>query len=305
MNASLPKYEWNTTNESCHTLEWITSHTWLSHITYMNASRHTHECVTSHTRIRPHLLTTRLNCVSLESCARHTYERVTSHIWTSHVTHMNEPRHAYKWVMLHTWMSHVTFHSDECVTSHRWIRHVTHMNQSRHTHEWVTSHAWRSHVTHMNASCHTHEWDHIFRQTHSIVCRSNSCARHTYEWVMSHIWMSHVTHMDESCHTYDLCYVTHIDVSRHTHPNAICFELFLAHTTNTPSDKQTRVRFARGHAPVTHMNASCHTREFVTPHISKSLQIWCCWLSFAHTTDTPSDEQTFWRADFHTRDSWV
>ena len=48
------------TYESCHTcIRWVTSHTWISHVTHMN-----------------------------ESC--HTYEWVTSYIWMSHVTNMNE-----------------------------------------------------------------------------------------------------------------------------------------------------------------------------------------------------------------------
>ena len=32
------------TNESRHTIKWVTSHTWSSHVTYMNETRPIHEC---------------------------------------------------------------------------------------------------------------------------------------------------------------------------------------------------------------------------------------------------------------------
>jgi len=63
-------------NESCHTYEWVISHTWMSHVTHMN-----------------------------KSC--HTYKWVMSHIWISHVTHMNQSRHTYEWVISHIRMSNV------------------------------------------------------------------------------------------------------------------------------------------------------------------------------------------------------
>ena len=46
-------------NESCLVYEWVMSHMWMSHVSYMN-----------------------------ESCLMH--EWVTSHIWMSHVAYMNE-----------------------------------------------------------------------------------------------------------------------------------------------------------------------------------------------------------------------
>ena len=61
-------------NESCHTCEWVMSHTiWMSHVTHMNATWHT--CAESF----------------------HTYESVILHIRMSHVTHANV-------VMSHMWM---------------------------------------------------------------------------------------------------------------------------------------------------------------------------------------------------------
>jgi len=118
------------THESCHTYEWVMSHTWMSHVT------HTHE-----------------------SC--HTHEWVMSHIWMSHITHINESCHTHEWVMSHTWMSHVTqmshvththesCHTCEWVMSRVWI-------MSHKCMVGVMSHIWMSHVTRMKESCHTYE----------------------------------------------------------------------------------------------------------------------------------------------------
>ena len=128
---------------------WFMSHTWMSHVTYMNESCHTcgrswflvwlPSSSTFHGTLR--FTRTHMN----ES--RHTYEWVTSHIWMRHVAHMNESHHTYEWDTSHTY---------EWVTSHIWMSHVTRTNESRHTYEWVTSHTWMSHVTHANESRHTH-----------------------------------------------------------------------------------------------------------------------------------------------------
>jgi len=100
-------------NESCHTYEWVTPHTWTSHVTRIN-----------------------------ESC--HTYDRVMSHTWMRHGTHTHESFH------IHTWACHeiggALTHVLR-VTSHKW-RHVTHVNESRHKCEWVMANKQMSHVTH-------------------------------------------------------------------------------------------------------------------------------------------------------------
>ena len=63
--------------ESCLTYEWVMSHVWMSHVSYMN-----------------------------ESCL--TYEWVMSHIWVSHVYFFNSSRPIHRWVVSHLWMGHVT-----------------------------------------------------------------------------------------------------------------------------------------------------------------------------------------------------
>jgi len=43
--SSHQKFALDFMNESCHTHEWVMSHTWMSHVTHMNESCHTHEWV--------------------------------------------------------------------------------------------------------------------------------------------------------------------------------------------------------------------------------------------------------------------
>jgi len=126
--------------ESCHTYQWVMSHTWMSHV--------------SDKRVM-----SQMN----ESC--HVYlgyqcQRRSSHVthWMSHVTYkwvtsqMNESCHVYlsyrlqlqdsERVMSHTWMSYVTY---------EWV--MSQMNESCHVY-LSCQYRWRSsHVTHMNESC--------------------------------------------------------------------------------------------------------------------------------------------------------
>ena len=91
---------------SCHTHEWVMSHTLMSHVTHVKESCHTHKWVMSHT-------------------------------WISHVKHIDESWHTYAWVKLHIWMSPVTYrHELSCRMCtrmlHTWIDHLIHMNTSCH-----------------------------------------------------------------------------------------------------------------------------------------------------------------------------
>jgi len=104
-------------NESCYTYEWVMSHiqwvishTWMSHVTHMD------ELWMSHV--------THMN----ESC--HAYEWVMSHIWMSHVTHVNESCHTCT-----IGNYHGGFAAGMRWVPHIWISHVTHMNESCHTYE--------------------------------------------------------------------------------------------------------------------------------------------------------------------------
>ena len=150
------------------TYEWVVCQVWMSHVTYMKATRETYESTMSKfERDISHVFDVTSECRAL------VYQ---SHVWMSHVTRMQESCHAYKWIL-----------------SHIWISQVTHMNKSCHTYEWVMSHVWMSHGTHMNESCQTHEWvmSHVWMSHVTRIHRyqQTSCARVP------------VTRMIESCHT--------------------------------------------------------------------------------------------------------
>jgi len=161
-------------DESCHTHEWVMSHTWMSYFTHMNESCHTYEWVMSHKRMSDRNPLFASTVFSDESC--HTYECVMSHTWLSHVTHMNESCHTHEWVMSHTWTSHITHrntscHTHECVMSgiwmhqsHLYMRHVTHINVNV-TH---MSHVWTTHEWHVQQIVYM-QFDMCVRPTQSIM----------------------------------------------------------------------------------------------------------------------------------------
>ena len=183
-------------NEPCHINQWIVTHVWKLHVTYVNKSCNTQQRLEGlhHEHVVTNVVTNdkasvsgRSTCTNLisninlirninESC--HTYEWVMSHIWMSHVTHMNESCHTYEWVMSHIWMSHVSYQS------HQEYQCSCHTYESCHT-------LWES--------CYTHE---------SCVCVRFIIQLHWYEavWhdsftsVICMPW-SHVTYVNESCHT--------------------------------------------------------------------------------------------------------
>ena len=142
-------------NASCHTYEWVMSHTWMVHVTHKWC----------------HI--TRMD----ESC--HTYDSFMLHIWMSYVTYMNESCHTCEWVTSHARMSHVTH---EWVTSHMnesrhiWMSHVTHMNVARQMYEWVTSHMNLRHDNNGCAICQNCRFSWVFK---------------TWPVHLTHLWYMH------------------------------------------------------------------------------------------------------------------
>jgi len=106
------------------------------------------------------------------------------------------------------------------------------------THERVMSHMWLSHSTHVNESCHV--WNDSCRiRTRHVTYKfvmSRSIRRAGSVWVMSHMWMSHVTYKSVMSRTNE---------SRLQY--SVC--LFGARAAGE----------------------SCHTCEWVMPHINE----WC------------------------------
>ena len=74
MDESCHTYEW----VKSHTYEWVVSHIWMSHMTHMSESYHT--------------------------C-----EWVTSHVWMSQASHKNESCYAYERIILHRQVGSVIY----------------------------------------------------------------------------------------------------------------------------------------------------------------------------------------------------
>jgi len=92
-------------NEWCRTYEWVTSHTWMRHVT-------------------------RVKKLS------HTYERIMSRIWMSHVANVNGSCRTCECVMSHT---HETRHYIICGT---WLIHMRDATHSQVWHDSSTSVTW-------------------------------------------------------------------------------------------------------------------------------------------------------------------
>jgi len=291
------------TKESCHTHEWVMSHTWMSRVTHMNGSCHTYEWVMSHLRMR-HVTHMNGSCHTHEWCrlmrtAQHVFGNTYEHTLTKTVRAWRQQLQLHvsrdllctpagadgmsydSWVVSHIWMCHVThtnepWHTYEWVMSNVRMGHVTPMNESCHTYEGVTSHVWMSHVTHMHKymmALNTRRCWWYVSQFMSHVTRMNESCQ-TYEWVMSHIWMSHVTYMSESRHIYVWIY----DDSAHPQVLMVCLkihELCPTYERVTSQFQGTSIssplrEWVRSHiwmSPVTLMNESRHRYEWVTSHI--------------------------------------
>jgi len=113
------------------TYQWVMSHIWRSHGTYMNESFHAYQWVKWYMTYR------QLRAESLYHVT-HTHESwVMSRIPMSHVAVWscseppinNESCHAYPWVMSPILMSHVTHTHESCDI---WMSHVTHTHESCH-----------------------------------------------------------------------------------------------------------------------------------------------------------------------------
>jgi len=180
---------------------WVTSHTSMSHVVYMNESSQLHQCVISHVWM-----------------SRFTYFIESYH--TLHEWVMNEVSHAHQWFMtyIYQWfMSYIMTYIYQWFMSYimtyiyQWFMSyiMTYIYQwfmsyitLSHAHQWFMSYIWMSHITYINESCHL--WmSHLTSMTDSSHIKMNeSCQLH---WrVMSYLWMCHVTYINASCIKYEL-----------------------------------------------------------------------------------------------------
>jgi len=96
--------------------KWVTSHTSMCHVMYMNESCHIHQCVMSYTLM-------------------------------SHLTYMNVSCHTYECVILRTSMR--SWHTYEWVMPHTSMRHFMYTNEFCHIHECIMSYHRMSHATYI------------------------------------------------------------------------------------------------------------------------------------------------------------
>jgi len=230
-----PKVQ-HTSGDSPRDIEFIASHTQMSHEIHTEQSRHTHEWVTSHTRM-------------------------------SHVIGTNESRHEPKCVMphrnascpikslspAHTQVSPAAYLNEPChkswkkfVASHIWIRkkirRVAHMdpkNSSRHTYgsekKFVASHIRIRKK--FRRIAHT-DPKKIRRVAHTDPKKISS--RCTYGWVMTPLWQvtPHTRTSDVTC-TPKVQY-TSGDSSRHI--EFIASHIRTSHNTYTEKSRWTHER---------------------------------------------------------------
>jgi len=143
------------------------------------------------------------------------------------------------------------------------VRHVTH--------------TCTRHVTLSNETCHicSPKWAFDWGRAHSrSLCMGGTChtsmweSNHTYKWVvahvrtshvtiMSHVRMSHVTNMNES---RDICSPKWARDCGKAHSNHC---VWVKHVKHTYEWFMSHIWMSR----VTHMNESCHTHNWVMPHM--------------------------------------
>ena len=117
------------------------SYIYLSHVTYINASRHKYKWVTSQIY--------RENTFPQQHHQWKTW--FTSHIKLSDIIHIFGPCCIDIRVMSHIWTSCAT--NASIANIHQWalpyicVSMFTHIIESRRTNMWVMSHTWMSHVT--------------------------------------------------------------------------------------------------------------------------------------------------------------
>jgi len=109
----------------CHAYEWVTSHKWISHVTYMNES-----CFTQNYLKRESKRWKWMEGFSRSISLSHTYEWVMSHTWMSHI---------YERVMSHTWLF--------ARGGSGWKDSCAKYCSGRGMYEWVISRIWMSHVS--------------------------------------------------------------------------------------------------------------------------------------------------------------
>ena len=133
-------------NESCHTYEWVMSHTWRSHVSHVSDSSLS-EASTSTLHKRDTPVTHSPPCQTCEWVMLQMWTTLATpsrgkHIYNTYMWHTNDP-----WPTLsNLWMGHVTHVKD----FHHTFPGQAHLHHINVTHKWIAAH----HVKLVNGSCH-------------------------------------------------------------------------------------------------------------------------------------------------------
>jgi len=257
-------------HESCHTYEWIMSHScswmictqvmvhiWMSHATHVNESSHIG--VRGWFALDSSLIFWMSNGTNMhEPC--HTYETVMAHsrswmMCTRFVTFfLNVWRHEHAWFMARMQMSHGTylfvmicprFFVDECW--HKYARAMAHICMSRDA-QLLLDDLLLSNGTLINEPCHICKW-----------VMSHRCSWIIYRRLMARTCMIHVTHVKGSCHTGVGGWFA-LDLSRISRfVKYFLAHMCMIHVTHMTLDLSSILWMSDG----TNMHESCYTCEWV------------------------------------------
>ena len=181
-------------NESCHTYQWIMSHTSMSHVTHMNESCHMCDMT-------------------------HSYVWHDSFMCVTWLIHMCDMTHWYVWhdsfrtlpelksppvtpnVRLAFHVCHMTHSYDTAFTCVTWLIPMCHMTHSYVWHDSLICVTWLIRMRDMTHSYVRHDFLDTAMRHIKVTRMDRPC--HTYGWVMSHVGKSPGTHMNESSHVWN------------------------------------------------------------------------------------------------------
>jgi len=128
----------NMRDVSRHIYEWVMSHIWMSHVSYMNESCLTYEWVMSHVWMSHVSHTNDSMCPTYEKVMDLCRRWAVSPVWMRHVSYMNESCLTYECVMSYVWISHVSYTNDSISPIYHWVLDLCR--------RWALSPIWMRHI---------------------------------------------------------------------------------------------------------------------------------------------------------------
>jgi len=198
-------------HNSCHTLEWVMSHTLVCYETYMNTSWRTHECVMEHAWM----------CYgTLVNASCHSQASDMYAIWFIHMCDMTRSSVWHDSCICATWLIHI------CDMTHLYVWHDSFMFVTWLLGMGSTRETYVLHDSFINVTCLIHTWD-ICVEWLIHTCDTKTCVRgqstrvrasssdiyaiwlihmrdmtHSYVWHDSFICLTWLVHMCDMTHSY-------------------------------------------------------------------------------------------------------